>query len=264
MNLIENKINEDIHLKEYIYKKYSKKFYGYLKSTKAIFYVNNIEVDINTLLNKNDILKIKYLNKEKKTTKVNKEINILYEDEYLLIVDKESNLLTIPSRHEIDSIYSRVIFHRENDSINILTRLDKQTSGIVVISKKSYLVDKINILSKEYTTKTNNYLPSDEGTINLPIKKSDTIKRIISEDGKQSITNYKLIDKENYIYKLNLITGRTHQIRVHLSHYNCCIIGDMLYGGDKHDRLLLVCSKVKLMHPITNKEIEVKSNYGVI
>ncbi len=266
MNFIEDTIKEDIFLKDYIYKKYSKSFYGFLKSTNAKFFVNNKEIEINSFLKTNDLFKIEYINKFKDTIKVHKEINILYEDDYLLIVDKEENLLTIPSRNEIDSVYSRVISLRENDSINIITRLDKLTSGIVVISKKSYLVETINknILLKEYITRCNNYLPSNEGTIDLPIKKSDTIKRIIHKDGKSAITRYKLIDKENYIYKIQLLTGRTHQIRVHLSHYNCPILGDNLYGGKDSYKLHLVCKKINLIHPITNKELEIISKYGVI
>ncbi len=263
MDFIEEIIKENIFLKDYIYKKYSKSFYGHLKSSNALFYINNKEVSINTHLKENDIFKIEYINKVKETKSIDKEVNVIYEDEYILILDKGSNLLTIPSIKEEDSLYSRLINKYKNDSINIITRLDKLTSGLVLVSKKSYLVDTIskNILLKEYIAKTNNYLPNEEGIINLPIKKSDTIKRIVDKEGKESITKYKLINKDKYIYKLELVTGRTHQIRVHLSYNNCPIVGDDLYGGIHSDKLHLIAYKLKLIHPITNEEISVESKY---
>lgn len=262
MDVIEVIIYNDIHFKNYIYENYSKSFYGYLKSTKTLIYVNNKEVDINVNLKRNDILKIEYFNKEKNTIKVDKQIDIIYEDEYILVVDKEANLLTIPSINQIDSVYSRLINIR-NDSINIITRLDKLTSGLILVSKKAYLVDTINnnIILKEYIAKTNDFLPDEKGIIDLPIKKSDTIKRIVDNRGKNAITKYEIIDKDNKIYKLQLLTGRTHQIRVHLSYYNCPIIGDSLYGGSDDKILNLICKKIKLIHPITNKEIEIDSKY---
>lgn len=254
-------IEKDTFSKDYIINNYSKKFYGYLKSTNSIFFVNNNIVQLDVQLKKSDVYEIHYYNKEKQTVKINKEIDILYEDDYLIILDKETNLLTIPSINEQDSLYSRLIFHRENDSINILTRLDKLTKGIVVVAKKHYLVNKINIIKKEYTAKTDNYLPNDEGIINLPILKTDSMKRIIDNRGKESITNYKLYNKEKHLYKLTLQTGRTHQIRVHLAHYNCPINGDSLYGSNIQSDLMLVCSSVELIHPITNKLIKIISNY---
>lgn len=254
-------IEKDIFSKDYIINNYSKKFYGYLKSTNSIFFVNNNIVQLDVQLKKNDIYEINYYNKEKQTKKINKEIDILYEDDYLIVLDKETNLLTIPSINEVDSLYSRLIYHRENDSINIITRLDKLTKGIVVVTKKHYLVNKINIIKKEYTAKTNNYLPNDEGIINLPILKTDSTKRKIDFNGKESITYYKLYDKENYLYKLILKTGRTHQIRIHLAYYNCPINGDELYGSNIKNDLMLVCSSVELIHPITNELIKIESKY---
>lgn len=254
-------IEEDIHSKNYIINNYSKKFYGYLKSSNSTFFVNNKKVELDIQLKKDDVYEIHYFNKEKNTTKINKEINIIYETDDILIVDKPYDLLTIPSRNEIDSLYSRVIFHREFDSINCLTRLDKTTRGLVLFVKKHYLVEKIEIVKKEYLAKCSNYLKEEEGIINLPIFKSDTIKRVVDKDGKESITKYKLVDKDNYIYKLELLTGRTHQIRVHLSYNNCPINGDVLYGSKVEGELMLICNKLTFKDPKTNELIEVDSKY---
>lgn len=259
MNKIQYIITEDTFSKDFIIKNISKKFYGYLKSTNSIFFVNNKEVSLDIKLKKNDIYEIHYFNKEKETKKVNKEISILYEDEDLIILDKPAELLTIPSKYEEDSLYSRLIYHKEG-SLNILTRLDKETKGIVVVAKKHYLVNKINITNKEYITKLSNHLPNDMGIIELPIKKTSTIKRVIDSDGVNSITKYKLINKEKNIYQMNLVTGKTHQIRVHTAYFNCSIVGDSIYGV-KDKGLMLICKKVNLIHPITKKEIEVVSNY---
>lgn len=261
MNEIKTIIEEDIYLKDYIYKTYSKKFYGFLKSNNSLILINNNIVSINTHLKKNDELIIKYENKIKETLKIDKEIDILFEDGELIILDKPHDLLTIPSINEVDSLYSRLLFHRSNDSLNVITRLDKQTAGIVVVAKKHYLTKEIsdNILLKQYTAQTDNLLPYEEDIINLPILKSNTSKRIIHKEGKESITHYKLLNKEKRIYSLILTTGRTHQIRVHLSHYNASIKGDTLYNGSCNDKLELVCSKVVLIHPSTKEKIEVNT-----
>lgn len=254
------KLEEDIFSKEFIIKQFSRKFYGYLKSSKATFLVNNNKVEISHHLKINDIYEIHYINKEKSTIPCNKEINILYEDKYFIILDKEPNLLTIPSKNNhLDSLYNRVVFHRPNDSLNIVTRLDKLTSGCVLITKKSFLVNQLTNIKKEYLAQTSNPLPLEEGLIDLPIKKGEDIKRIISEDGKSSQTKYKHL--KNNIYKIDLLTGRTHQIRVHFSYYNSPIIGDLLYGGTPYDNLKLICKKISFNHPITNEEISVISNY---
>ncbi len=262
MNEIKHIIEEDTHIKDFIFKNYSKKFYGYLKSNKTIFIVNNNEVGINTYLKNNDILIIKYQNKNKETIKIDKEINILYEDNYLIILDKPHGLLTIPSINDIDSLYSRLLFHRGDFSLNVITRLDKLTSGIVVVAKKHFLVEQINsnIILKEYLAKTDKLLTSDNGIINLPIMKSDSTKRVVDELGKEAVTHYKLIKKEKHIYSLILKTGRTHQIRVHLSYNDAPIKGDELYGGSRSSYLHLNCNKVILFHPITKEELSITSN----
>lgn len=261
MQKIVFKIEEDIFSKDFIISNFSRNFYGYLKSSNAIFFVNEKEVLISYHLKKGDIYEIQYKNKEKDTIPSKLEINILYEDEYFIILDKEPNILTIPSKNNHhDSLYNRIVYHRPNDSLNIVTRLDRLTSGCVLITKKPYLVDQIkDILKKEYITKTTNKLPKEEDIIDLPIKKGEDIKRIISDDGKSSQTKYKHLG--NNVYKIDLLTGRTHQIRVHLSYNNSPIIGDDLYGGESNDILQLICKKISFTHPITNVLIEVESNY---
>ncbi len=261
MEILNFTIKEDVFSKDFIIKNYSRKFYGYLKSTKARFFVNNKEVEISYHLKINDQYKIIYTNKVKNTIGCNKDINILFEDEYFIILDKQPNLLTIPSKNNhIDSLYNRLVFHRNDCSLNIITRLDKLTSGCVVVTKKPYLVEQIkNIITKQYIAKTIKPLPNTEGLIDLPIKKSEDIKRIIHEDGKSSQTKYKLL-KDN-IYEILLLTGRTHQIRVHFSHFGSYIIGDSLYGVDTNEDLKLICKKVSFIHPITKHLIEVESNY---
>ncbi len=254
---IKSVIEEDIYIKDYIYKNYSKKFYGFLKSTNAIFIINNKVEDINSYLKISDEFIIKYENKIKNTVKINKEINILFEDDFIIVLDKPHDLLTIPSINEVDSLYSRLLYHKEDSSLNVITRLDKLTSGIVLVAKKHYLVNEINdnILTKEYLAQTDKLLNDEYGIINLPIKKSDTSKRVIDKEGKESITLYKLINKEKCIYSLTLKTGRTHQIRVHLSYNNSPIKGDILYGGSISSKLHLNCNRVVLTHPITKEEL---------
>lgn len=199
------------------------------------------------------------------------ELDILYEDDYLLIVNKPHNIATIPTiRHFNNNLASDVsnyyLNHNIKSKIHVVTRLDYETNGIVIFAKHQYihaLMSKVKI-DKYYLANVHGIIRK-KAVINKPILKdpNDTKKRIIDEKGKPSITEYEIInvnEKENKTtIKAHLITGRTHQIRLHFASISHPVIGDKLYGTDNtYDILYLTCIEVKFIHPITNSLIHIK------
>lgn len=264
------KVNKDSILKDYLKECGVSRTLGKKIKLYGKIYVNGLEVKNHVAVRINDEIKIELANKLGKIKKVHKDIKVLYEDEWIIIVDKEYDLAIQPSKkHSEDNLIARVLdyFSLKNESSNchVLTRLDYPTSGIVIIAKNAYihnLLSKTDI-SKKYILKTKQKLMDDIGSIQLPISRDDTsnIKRMVRIDGKCAKTLYKFIKEENntYTYEIEIITGRTHQIRVHFSHLECPIIGDKLYGGPLHLRLLLHCYMVDFVHPLKNELIKIVS-----
>ena len=232
-------------------------------------YINGVEAKNYFPVKNGDIIRVELTNTNNENIKMIKhQLEILYEDEWILIVKKEHNLAVQPSiKHFDDNLVSRVLgyFESKNEEANchILTRLDYPTSGIVVIAKNAFMhnmLAKTHIL-KKYYAKTTRELPERVGNICLPIARdySSNIKRKVDFSGKDAHTRYELIEhKDNtYFYDVTLLTGRTHQIRVHFAYYNCPIIGDKLYGGDLHSKLLLQCYLVEFIHPISSDKIRI-------
>lgn len=177
---------------------------------------------------------------------VKMDLNILYEDDGLLIVNKGPYLPIHPSRmHYEDSLSNGVSYYFKEINlkkrIRPVNRLDKDTSGIVIFAKNEYIQEclvrqmKDHVFKKEYIAIVEGILEDKIGTIHLPIvrKPGSIIEREVSKDGlgDDAITHYKIL-KENSslsMVKILLQTGRTHQIRVHFSHIGHPILGDTLY-----------------------------------
>lgn len=165
--------------------------------------------------------------------------------------------------------------------IRPVNRLDLGTSGIVVFAKCAYIHEclslkmKNNLFKKQYFALVYGNLPNRTGVIDLPIgrKNGSIIERTIDyENGKNSITNYEVICYDSKsdcsLIRCNLVTGRTHQIRVHFSAIGHPLAGDTLYGNSNciFNRLMLHCSKLEFFHPVTNKKIIIESldNFNII
>ena len=237
--LLEFKVDKEIVLSEFLKEQLSKKFYRRLKYLEAKIFVNNIPYERYLKVKENDIIKIIYEEKRKKEKwpLYNKPLNIYYEDKYYLVCYKEPNLLTIPTKACPISLYQQLIAYLGEDShISFLNRLDRETAGLVLVAKDTYSA---NLLNPVKTNVKRKYLALVEGellgsgTINKKIKRSeDSNKRIIADDGKEAITHYEVVwhNKNKSLVRLELETGRTHQIRVHLASIGHPIIGDGLYG----------------------------------
>ena len=189
-----------------------------------------------------------------------------------MIVNKEINLPSIPSRNVNDeSLLERVNYYFQEKNINsiphIVTRLDKNTSGLVLIAKHRHIHALFSNLSidKYYIALVSGKVKDNE-IIEAPIRRvsSSIIEREVGEGGEYAKTEYwleKYIPELNIsIVKLKLYTGKTHQIRVHMKYEEHPLLGDELYGGDASliKRQALNCSNLVFNHPITGEEINVK------
>lgn len=239
-------------------------------------YCNDKVCYTNYIVKLNDVIKVNInFVQEDNIVPVKHQLNILYEDDSMLIVNKEANTPTHPSMKHFNNTLSNYVkqYYIENNIdtlIRPVNRLDKDTSGIVVFAKNQYIQECLikqmqqKLFKKYYYCIIPGILSQKSGTISLPISRqpNSIIKRCVSEDGQMAITNY-TVEKEfsfkNSTYSLLSIylqTGRTHQIRVHFSHIGHSLLGDSLYGEPSQYilRQALHCYKVEFIHPITNQK----------
>ena len=239
-------------------------------------YLNNNTISINEKFMPNDLLTIDldFEEESENIVSTKMDLDILYEDEAFLIINKSPNIPVHPSiLHFENSLSNGVKYYFETNNIKRkirpVNRLDKNTSGIVIFAKNEYIQEclskqmQLGLFNKEYIAILEGNLENDSGTINAPIarKENSIIEREVSEKGATSITHYKLIKNYDNYCLVNFIleTGRTHQIRVHSMHIGHPILGDSLYGNSSEliNRQALHAYKVNFIHPIINKKIEI-------
>lgn len=202
----------------------------------------------------------------------NKELEIVFEDDYLVIVNKPAEFLSVPGKNISDSVYTRMMNkYPEASGPMIVHRLDMSTSGILLLAKdknvhkhlqKQFI--KRNV-QKRYVALLDGIVKEDTGTIDLPLRVDldDRPRQLVCyEHGKRAVTKWEVVERRNnqtliYFYP---ITGRTHQLRVHSAHslgLNAPIIGDDLYGK-RESRLHLHAQFLQFTHPITKEAIKIK------
>lgn len=203
-------------------------------------------------------------------------INIIYEDEDILVLDKQAGICVHPTKnYSCGTLANGILFHwemnGENSVPHFVNRLDKDTTGLILVAKNTYNAQQLfkqqkeGIIRRSYLALVKGEMQSENGTIDLPIAREDnpTIKRIITEEGQPSKTHYIVNERlPGYtLLTLQLETGRTHQIRVHLSHLGYPILGDTLYGGDSTllDRQFLHAFQLAFYHPVQQKKMEFAS-----
>ncbi len=201
---------------------------------------------------------------------INLPLNIIYEDEWLLIVDKPKNMPTHPSKgNSLPTLANAVMAKYSGEFVfRSITRLDRDTSGLVLIAKDAVTA---NLLSrdikqgrmfKRYLALACGVPSESHGIIEAPIRREceGSMKRIVAEDGKNAKTEYfvKEIINGNALCDVILHTGRTHQIRVHFAHIGHPLLGDFLYGRRLDKSYFLRCSELKFVHPHTKKEVNIK------
>lgn len=242
---------------------------------KNMVFLNGNICDTRNNINIGDKLIIDLNYKEDNSNIIPKEMNldIIYEDNWLLVINKPAGITIHPSiLHFDNSLSNGVRFYFDkiglNKKIRPVNRLDKDTSGLIIFAKCEYIQEclslqmKEGIFEKEYLCLVSGTFNQKAGTINLPIarKEGSIMERCIDEKGKQAITHYKVLKEfENYsLVQCTLETGRTHQIRLHMSSIGHPLLGDTLYGTSSPliSRQALHSYKIKFIHPITKKELE--------
>lgn len=206
-----------------------------------------------------------------KNLAADKKLEIVYEDDCLIVVNKPFDLLSVEGINVKDSAYTRLKNMLQIEPL-IVHRLDMATSGLLVVAKTKEahkLIQKQflkHIVKKRYTALLNGIVENDKGRINLPLRGNlnDRPRQLVCfEFGKKAITEYEVIERKNNITKIHFypLTGRTHQLRMHAAHplgLNAPIVGDDLYGTSA-DRLYLHASFLEFIHPKTKKIVQFKA-----
>lgn len=200
--------------------------------------------------------------------------DIIFEDENIIVVDKPSGLLTIATAKEKEETVYHIVreylkIKNKHAKVFIIHRLDKDTSGVLILAKNEYAK---NVFQKEWNelVKTRSYIAIVHGVLE---KKQRTLINYLKEtktnlvyisknkDGKEAITSYKVLKENNNYSKLQIEikTGRKNQIRVQLANINHPIVGDKKYGNDDEKRLFLHANKLVVYNPLTRKNMTFES-----
>lgn len=243
--------------------------------------VNGKIVTLAYILKTGDKLELQLDKEESQNVEPQKmDLDILFEDEDIVIVNKPIGMVVHPTKsYQLDTLSNGLLYHfKENGEqciVRLVSRLDMNTSGLVIVAKNQYShmalardLHELTSYEKSYIAVVHGHLKEEMGTIDLPILRAeeDSIKRIVDERGQRSVTHFNVLENFNgaQLVKLTLETGRTHQIRVHLSHLGNPIFGDTLYGieGDESyiERQALHAYRLVFPHPRTGKIIEIESD----
>ena len=235
---------------------------------KNILVNNKTITSFDYLLKNKDIVEI---SKEKKVTKIG-NIDIIYEDDKYLVVNKPSGMLTVST----DKEKNRTLYHlvreyihskKNHEKIFIVHRLDRETSGLVLFCKDEKLRDNIQenwekvAVKREYVAVVVGILDKKKDKLVNYLKENKANMVYVSNDGKKAITNYEVIkENRNSLLKILIETGRKNQIRVQLNEIGHPIIGDKKYGNIKGKRLLLCANKLDIKDLKTNKILSFEIN----
>jgi len=199
-------------------------------------------------------------------------LDILYEDDHLVIVNKPAGMMVHPvGPGQTDTLVDALTAHfqqkGEPASVHAVHRLDKQTSGAVLLAKSSYghqLADRLlreGAIHREYLAIATGRIEQERGTISAPIGRDPrhSTKRMVTERGDHAVTHFEVADRSerSTLVRIRLETGRTHQIRVHFQHIGHPLAGDTLYGGEKmgFSRQALHAGTLSFPHPLNGEQI---------
>ncbi len=198
-------------------------------------------------------------------------LRVIYEDEDILAVDKPTNMPTHPSKgNNLPTLANAVMGYYSGDFVfRSVNRLDRDTSGIVIIAKNKISASALSssmkkgLWHKKYHAIVEGCPPDTEGRIDAPIERIEegNIKRTVRPDGKRAVTEYRVIESygNSSLCEISLLTGRTHQIRVHMSYIGHPLVSDFLYGRHNEREYYLRCVEISFPHPKTNEIIVLRA-----
>lgn len=247
--------------------------------------VNNASQKASYKVNIGDIITIEDVKPEEIDIKEQPEIelNIIYEDDDILVINKQKGIVVHPGSGNKDGTLVNAIMAHCKGKLSgiggkirpgIVHRIDKDTSGIVIVAKN----DKAHInisnqiqkrqVEKEYIALVRGNIKENEATINMPIARSkvDRKKMSVSKDGKDAITNFKVLDRfgEYTLLRIFIETGRTHQIRVHMAEIGHPVVGDVVYSNGKNPfgiiGQMLHARSIQFVHPTTGEEVKFEAD----
>ncbi len=273
VELVINSKNQGLTVKEFLKRcNVGRSRIEQLRIERAI-YINGNSRTLETILNKGDHLCFLFEENLDFIPERGK-LSVVYEDEYLLVVNKPSNLLIHPSDKKekgtlVNLVSGYYANHKLRRKIRYIHRLDFKTTGLLIFAK-DFLTEAIlnmmiqdGLIERYYIALVKNHFSHREGTIDAPLGRDrhNAQRYRVNPKGKRAITKYQVLQKsgENTLVSLQIITGRTHQIRVHLAYINHPIIGDDLYGDNKDsNNLFLQANELKFRHPISGEYINLK------
>ena len=205
-------------------------------------------------------------------------LDVVYEDDDILVINKPQGMVVHPANgHYSGTLVNALMFMEDSlSSINgvvrpgIVHRIDKDTSGLLCVAKNDnahhFLAEQLkdHTMAREYIALVRGIIKENSGTIEMPIgrDKKDRQKMAVVKEGKPAVTHFQVLERfrDHTLVKCQLVSGRTHQIRVHMSAIGHAVEGDPLYAGKNYDKIykngqLLVAFKLKLIHPTTKKEM---------
>ncbi|MDE4542370.1 MULTISPECIES: RluA family pseudouridine synthase [unclassified Thermoanaerobacterium] len=243
MKVVVNKEDAYLTLKEFLLNKgFSPTLIRKYKNRGKMLVNGEISI-VNRLVFEGDVVEL-LLDDENTSVRPEKmDLHICYEDEDILVVNKDAGIVVHPTAgHPDGTLANGVAWYYEKNNIKApirpVNRLDRDTSGLIIFAKNPFMQNYLQIVSpmkKLYIAIVEGDMDG-RGTIDLPIKRKpgSTIERMVDDEGDTAVTHFRLLKRGERLslVKLELKTGRTHQIRVHLSHIGHPIIGDTLYGSD--------------------------------
>ena len=279
------KVNRSDELLEFLLKKCntSRNNVKHLLSNRMVLVNGNVITQFNFIVAKDDEIKIskKPLREEAKANSPRREkkkfytFNILYEDSDFIAIDKPQGLLSVESDKESECAYSYVMQYLQQKSPNLrafqLHRIDKETSGVLLFTKnvKIHSILKLNwneyVKAREYYAVIEGHLKEKEGRHESYLLENQNNMVYSSKNpaGQKTVTDYKVIKESNAysLVKVNILTGRKNQIRVHMQDMGCPIVGDTKYGHTKDPlkRLGLHASRLEIINPLNNEVISISA-----
>ena len=240
--------------------------------------LNGKNVFVTAAVTAGDIIEVYFPEEETDFPAEAGPVSVLWEDEYFIAADKPAGIITHPTHSRCSGTLANfVLFYslaNGGAGCHAVNRLDRDTGGIILFAKNAYAKSVASAITYEKTYLAVVYgCPADDsGTIDLPIKRANDIdmRRITAPDGAPSLTHYRVLERHNgfSLVQLRLETGRTHQIRVHMSALGHPLLGDRLYGSDASLALsetlaiphqLLHAAGLRFRHPVSGEEVSLVS-----